>query len=272
MTDISSLPIIRLRPNAAARAIRFGFPWVYDNELVMDRRSRKIDAGTLGILQDADRNDLGLVAINPNSKIVARVLDNDITATINADWFRDKFKRALDMRARLFDRPFYRFIHAESDGLPGVIIDRFDDHFVVQPNAAWADCLLDALVDALVDVTGARVVIKNASGRTRGLEGLDDVSQVVRGDMPSAPIQVPMNGAIYMADLAGGQKTGLFFDQRPNHAFAAGLSKGARVMDVFPMRVGFHWRLLRQGRIMPWRLMARLRRLIWRCKVQLQWA
>jgi 23S rRNA (cytosine1962-C5)-methyltransferase len=247
MTDTAQLSIIRLRPNAAARAIRFGFPWVYDNELVMDRRSRKIEAGTLGILQDADRNDLGLVAINPNSKIVARLLDNDINTTISADWFRDKFQRALDMRARLFDRPFYRLIHAESDGLPGVIIDRFDDHFVVQPNAAWADRLMDALVEALVDVTGARVVIKNASGRTRGLEGLDDVSQVLRGDMPSAPIQVPMNGAIYMADLAGGQKTGLFFDQRPNHAFAADLSKGARVLDVFSHVGGFSLAALAAG-------------------------
>ena len=247
MTDTAQLSIIRLRPNAAARAIRFGFPWVYDNELVMDRRSRKIEAGTLGILQDADRNDLGLVAINPNSKIVARLLDNDINTTISADWFRDKFQRALDMRARLFDRPFYRLIHAESDGLPGVIIDRFEDHFVVQPNAAWADRLMDALVEALVDVTGARVVIKNASGRTRGLEGLDDVSQVLHGDMPSAPIQVPMNGAIYMADLAGGQKTGLFFDQRPNHAFAADLSTGARVLDVFSHVGGFSLAALAAG-------------------------
>ena len=247
MTATAPLPIIRLRPNAAARAIRFGFPWVYDNELVMDRRSRKIDAGTLGILQDADRNDLGLVAINPNSKIVARVLDGDINATIDANWFRGKFRRALDFRARLFDRPFYRLIHAESDGLPGVIIDRFDDHFVVQPNAAWVDRLLDALVDALVEVTGVRVVIKNASGRTRGLEGLDDVPQVLRGDMPSAPIQVPMNGAIYMADLAGGQKTGLFYDQRPNHAFAAGLSKGARVLDVFSHVGGFSLAALAAG-------------------------
>ena len=247
MTDTAPLPIIRLRPNAAARAIRFGFPWVYDNELVMDRRSRKIDAGTLGILQDAERNDLGLVAINPNSKIVARVLDSNINTMIDVDWFRGKFQRALDLRARLFDRPFYRLIHAESDGLPGVIIDRFDDHFVVQPNAAWADRLLDALVDVLVDVTDARVVIKNASGRTRGLEGLDDVSEVLRGDMPSAPIQVPMNRAIYMADLAGGQKTGLFFDQRPNHAFAASLSKGARVLDVFSHVGGFSLAALAAG-------------------------
>ena len=85
MTDTAPLPIIRLRPNAAARAIRFGFPWVYDNELVLDRRSRKIDAGTLGILQDADRNDLGLVAINPNSKIVARLLDSNINMMIDVD-------------------------------------------------------------------------------------------------------------------------------------------------------------------------------------------
>jgi 23S rRNA (cytosine1962-C5)-methyltransferase len=247
MTDTAPLPIIRLRPNAAARAIRFGFPWVYDNELVMDRRSRKIDAGTLGILQDADRDDLGLVAINPNSKIVARVLDGDVNAMIDVDWFRGKIRRAVDLRSRLFDHPFYRLIHAESDGLPGVIIDRFDDHFVVQPNAAWADRLLDALVYALVDVTNARVVIKNASGRTRRLEGLDDVSQVLRGDMPNVPIQVPMNGAIYMADLAGGQKTGLFFDQRPNHAFAAGLSNGARVLDVFSHVGGFSLAALAAG-------------------------
>jgi len=249
MTDTASLPIIRLRPNAAACAIRFGFPWVYDNELVMDRRSRKIEAGCLGILQDADRNDLGLVAINPNSKIVARVLDKDVKATVDVDWFRVKFKHALDMRSRLFDRPFYRLIHAESDGLPGVIIDRFDDHFVVQPNAAWADLLLNDMVDALVDVTGARVVIKNASGRTRGLEGLDDVSQVLRGEMPNDPIQVPMNNAIYMADLAGGQKTGLFFDQRPNHAFAAGLSKDARVLDVISHVGGFSLAALAAGAV-----------------------
>ena len=247
MTDTASLPIIRLRPNAAVRAIRFGFPWVYDNELVMDRRSRNIEAGSLGILQDADRNDLGLVAINPNSKIVARMLDSDVNAIVDISWFKAKFARALDMRSRLFQQPYYRFIHAESDGLPGVVIDRFDDHFVVQPNAAWADRLLDDMVDALVDVTGALIVIKNASGRTRGLEGLDDVSRVLRGDMPTKPIHVPMNGAIYMADLAGGQKTGLFFDQRPNHAFASQLSKGARVLDVFSHVGGFSLAALAAG-------------------------
>ena len=94
---------------------------------------------------------------------------------------------------------------------------------VIQPNAAWADARIDLLAEAAMAVTGASTVLKNASGRARSLEGLDDVSAVLHGDAPEEPIPVPMNGAIYLADVMGGQKTGLFFDQRPNHAFAARL-------------------------------------------------
>ena len=108
-----------------------------------------------------------------------------------------------------------------------------------------------------MDVTGARVVIKNASGRTRGLEGLDDVSQVLRGDMPSAPIQVPMNGAIYMADLAGGRKQDYSLINVPITPLRRAYQKARVFWMSFPMWVGFHWRHLRQVRIMPWRLMAR---------------
>ena len=71
------------------------------------------------------------------------------------------------------------------------------------------------------------------TGRARGLEGLDEKTEVLRGTAPTAPIPVPMNGATYMADVMGGQKTGLFFDQRPNHAFAAGLARDARMLDMF---------------------------------------
>ena len=82
-------------------------------------------------------------------------------------------------------------------------------------------------------------MLKNASGRTRSLEGLDDVSGVLAGSAPDAAVPVLMNGATYMADLTGGQKTGIFYDQRPNHAFAASLSRGARVLDVFAHVGGF---------------------------------
>jgi 23S rRNA (cytosine1962-C5)-methyltransferase len=234
----SPLPVVRLNPKAAAQAIRHGFPWVYDNEIVADRRTRALAPGTLAILEDHDRVAMGLVAVNPNSKLFARMLDRDTGATVDADWFRARVARALALRTRLFDAPFYRLIHAEADGLPGVVVDRFGDTLVVQPNAAWAEARLDSLVEALVAETGVTTVVKNAGGRARTLEGLDDATLALRGAV-EGPVEVRMNGATYLADLLGGQKTGLFYDQRPNHAFAAGLAKGAAVLDVFSHVGGF---------------------------------
>ena len=233
------LPVIRLKPKANARAIRRGAPWVFDNELVMDRRTKALAPGARAVLEDADRSALGVVAVNPRSRIVGRMLDRDAGARIEADWLAARVARALSLRDRLFDAPFYRLVHAEADGLPGVIVDRFGDAAVIQPNAAWADALLEPLTDALVAVTGVDCVLKNASGRGRALEGLDAGDSVLRGTAPDGPLPVRMNGATYMADLTGGQKTGLFYDQRMNHAFAARLAPGARVLDLFSHVGGF---------------------------------
>ncbi|GLO70003.1 SAM-dependent methyltransferase [Phaeobacter inhibens] len=239
---------VKLKPKANARALRHGFPWVYANELVTDRRTRKLAPGTLAVLEDDGMTQMGLVAVNPESKIIARMLDTDPAAEISQDWFETRLSRALALREQLYDAPYYRLVHAESDGLPGVVIDRFGDTCVVQPNAAWAEAHLDALTEALVAVTGVTTVLKNASGRARGLEGLDDVSTALHGTAPEAPVQVTMNGATYMADLTGGQKTGLFYDQRDNHAFAAKLVKpGAKVLDVFSHVGGFGLAMLAAG-------------------------
>lgn len=233
-----SRPVVRLRPKAEARAIRHGFPWVYADELVTDRRTQGLTPGVIATLEDAERRVLGTVTVNPKSKIIARVLDRDAEAVIDRDWLAARLSRALDLRARLFDRPFYRLVHAEADGLPGVIIDRFGDVAVVQPNAAWAEALIGDLCAALGAVTGVTTVIKNGSGRSRGLEGLPEETVILCGGV-EGPVPVEMNGATYMADVLGGQKTGLFFDQRPNHAFAARLARGARVLDVFSHVGGF---------------------------------
>ncbi|MFC0340222.1 RSP_2647 family RNA methyltransferase [Paracoccus niistensis] len=238
MTDARALPVVRLRPKANARAIRHGFPWVYADELVVDRRTRGLAPGAMAVLQDAERGELGVVTVNVNSKIVARVMDQDAGADIDRGWLVARLRRALAMRERLFDAPFYRLVHAEADGLPGTIIDRFGDAAVIQPNAAWADRMLPDLAEALAEVTGVSTIVMNGSGRVRGLEGLDERTEVLTGAVP-APIEVPMNGATYLADLTGGQKTGLFYDQRPNHAFAQRLARGARVLDVFSHVGGF---------------------------------
>lgn len=245
--SLFDLPHVRLKPKSDTRPLRRGFPWVYANDLVTDRRTKALPAGALAVLEDGERNPLGLVAVNTASKLICRMLDTDPAAQVNEAWFAARLSRALELRARLFDAPFYRLVHAEADGLPGVVIDRFGDICVVQPNAAWAEMNIDALVAALASVTGVRTILKNAGGRTRTLEGLDDASGVLLGTAPSEPVPVPMNGATYMADLTGGQKTGLFFDQRPNHAFAARLAQGARVLDVFSHVGGFSLAALANG-------------------------
>lgn len=237
--SLRSVPVVRLKPKAEARAIRHGFPWVYADELVTDRRTQSLAPGALAVLEDGERRALGLVTVNTKSKIIARMLDRDPDAVIDQAWFAERLARALAHRARLYPAPFYRLVHAESDGLPGVVIDRFGDVAVIQPNAAWAEAHLEALVAALVAVTGVATVIKNGSGRARGLEGLAEEMAVIHGPAPEGPLPVPMNGATYMADLMGGQKTGLFFDQRENHAFAARVSRGARVLDLFSHVGGF---------------------------------
>ncbi|MBL9050610.1 MAG: class I SAM-dependent rRNA methyltransferase [Tabrizicola sp.] len=243
MSDVEGqgrgLPVVRLKPKAEARAIRHGFPWVYADELVTDRRTQSLPSGALAVLEDGERRPLGLVTVNVRSKIIARMLDRDPDAVIDQDWFAARISRAMAHRSRIYDKPYYRLIHAEADGLPGVVIDRFGDVAVVQPNAAWAELMLQPLVAAIVAVTGVATVIKNGAGRARGLEGLAEEMAVVHGPAPAGPVEVPMNGAIYAADLLGGQKTGLYFDQRENHAFAARLAKGAKVLDVFSHVGGF---------------------------------
>ncbi len=247
-SSICERPVVRLKPKADARAIRHGHPWVYSSDLVADRRTRALPPGTLAILQDGGRAPLALVAVTPASGIIARVLDRDCTASPDVAWFRSRLARALALRDTLFDTPFYRLVHAEADALPGVVIDRFGDTCVIQPNAAWAEAHIGDLTKALIEVTGVANVLKNASGRARALEGLDAQPAVLHGVAPDAPVPVEMNRATYLGDLTGGQKTGIFFDQRPNHAVAAGLvGPDTRVLDVFSHVGGFALAALVRG-------------------------
>lgn len=238
-------PVIRLKPKIDPRRIRRGFPWVYGNEIVTDRRTRAIEPGAVATLEDHERRPVATVTVNPNSKILARVLDRDPEAEIGRDWIVERVARAADLRKALYDAPFYRLIHAEADGFPGVIVDCFGDTAVIQPNSAWAERHFDLLTEAVTLATGVQGIIKNASGRARALEGLDDVSVDLSG--AAAPVPVPMNGATYIADLLGGQKTGLFYDQRDNHAFVAGLARGTDVLDVFSHVGGFALAALARG-------------------------
>ena len=232
-------PIVRLKQKSSFVSILKGFPWVYDNELVLDRRTKAIMPGSIAALQSAERKPIGVVAFNPTSKISVRILDLDPEAEIDLAWITNKVRHAAEMRDRLYSAPYYRLVHAEADGLPGVVIDRFGDVVVIQPNSAWAEVMFEDICKAVLDVTKVSTILKNTSGRARTLEGLEGDNEIICGKLSKDPVPVTMNGVTYMADLTTGQKTGLFFDQRPNHAFVAGLSKDARVLDMFCHVGGF---------------------------------
>ena len=241
---LTDRPTVKLRPGKGRRLAE-GAPWAFADEIAMDRRTKNLSPGTLVRLVEGDR-PLGLAAFNPASTIAARLLDPDPEAEIGADWFTVRIRHAQALRETLFEAPFHRLIHAEGDALPGIIADRFGDTMVLQPNAAWAERLLEPLSKALLEVTGARNLVVNATSRARRLEGLEEYLEVTHGAV-DAPIPAPMNGATYLADVTTGQKTGLYFDQRPNHAFAARLAKGKRVLDVFTHVGGFALAALAAG-------------------------
>ncbi|MEO1470646.1 MAG: class I SAM-dependent methyltransferase, partial [Pseudomonadota bacterium] len=234
-------PTVKLRPGKGRR-LATGAPWAYADELAMDRRTRALAPGTLARLVEGERV-LGLAAFNPESQIAARLIDTEAEVEVDAAWFAARLSRALARRATLrgvVDPRHCRLVHAEGDGLPGLVIDRFGEAVVIQPNAAWVDRRVDLVVAALdrvLDPAPATIVL-NAQSRVRALEGLETGLEVLRGGA-DAPVEVPMNGAIYLADLTGGQKTGLFYDQRANHAMAARLGAGQRVLDVFAHVGGF---------------------------------
>ena len=243
----SDHPVIRLKPKTNAQRLRHGFPWVYDNELVTDRRTKAIAPGSLAIVQDNGQNTLGLFAVNPNSKIFARKISDDLDCSVDQPWFAQKIAKALSLREALYSQPYYRLIHAEADQLPGLIIDRFADLLVIQPNAAWVDRRLSSLVAALSDVLKPKSIVVNGAGRARVLEGLEDTRYLALGEMPADAIEVAMNGAVYFADVAAGQKTGIFYDQRPNHKFVQDLAQGKSVLDVFCHVGGFGLAAMAKG-------------------------
>lgn len=237
MPNPHDLPRLRVQPGRDAR-LRNGYPWAFSNELIFNADSREVPPGGLVRLEAGDRF-LGIAGLNRHTLIAARILTRDAAEAVDADWFARRLARARDLRDRLFDRPFYRLVHAEADGLPGLICDRYGEVLVAQLNTATMDRLRDAFVAAAERVLAPRaIVFRNDGGGGREIEGLPAEVTVAAGTL-DGPIAVEENGARFPADPLGGQKTGWFFDQRDNRAFAARLARGLDVLDVYAHTGGF---------------------------------
>jgi 23S rRNA (cytosine1962-C5)-methyltransferase len=233
----AKIPMIRLQNGRDKRA-RFGHPWVYSNEIDMTPEVKALPAGTVVRLDAPSSEPLGLGLFNPRSLIAIRMLTRDSKAVVDQAFLADRLTKALALRNALYAKPFYRLVHAEADGLPGLIIDRYGDVLVCQFNTAGMDRLREPLLAALDEVLAPKTIVLRNDSSAREQEGLAQGVEVAKGKLAS-PLKLQENGATFFADLAEGQKTGWFYDQRENRAFMAGLAKGRRVLDVYSYAGGF---------------------------------
>ena len=235
--DPANRPTVRLAAGRSKRA-RGGYPWIFSNEIEMTPEIKALPPGSLVTIEDAGGEKLGVAIFNPHSLIAARFLDRDSSKKIDAEFFAACIERALRLRSTLFEVPFYRLIHAEADGLPGLIIDRYGDVLSVQANSAGMDSLTPLVIEALESVLAPRAIVLANDSPARGQEGLPSEHRLAKGQL-DGPVEIMENGARFLADLAEGQKTGWFFDQRDNRAFMARLAKGRRAIDLYSYAGGF---------------------------------
>ena len=220
------------------RRVRSGHPWAFSNEVLMDAETKAIPAGSLVVMRAPGGQAIGVATFNPHSLIAARMLTSNPEANIDALFLGRRIANAVALRDKLIGVPYYRLIHAEADGLPSVIVDRFGDALVVQVNSAGMDALTPVLLEALEAELSPRTIVLKNDSPVRELEGLKREVTVVKGD-GEGTIELIENGAKFVADLSGGQKTGWFYDQRDNRRFVASLAKDANVLDTYCYSGGF---------------------------------
>lgn len=229
-------PTIRLLPGRDRR-VKAGHPWAFSNEVAMSPAARALPAGSVVRIEGDDGVKHGTWHFNPHSLIAARRLSPDPEAACDAAWFQARLAEALALRDRLFGAPHYRLVHAEADGLPGLVVDRYGDVVALQANTAGMEAATPMIVDALRALIAPRGMVARNDSAVRGLEGLAEETRLLTGDAAGAVVEE--NGLRFPVDLLGGQKTGWFFDQREHRARVARLARGATVLDAFCHTGGF---------------------------------
>jgi 23S rRNA (cytosine1962-C5)-methyltransferase len=229
--NVAQLPALRLKRNEDRR-LHAGHLWIFSNEVDTAQSPLvKFKAGELvRVLAHNDRA-LGLAYVNPNSLIAARVLQT--WKIPDVAWLAARIRTALSLRDRLYPKPYYRLVYGESDGLPGLVIDRYGSACVVQIGTAGMEALKSQIQAALSQVLRCEAVLFKNDSSAREMEGLPSYVETAAGNFDQ-PALVMEDGLQFQAPLAQGQKTGWFFDQAANRrALSKYVRKGARVLDVF---------------------------------------
>lgn len=213
-----------------------GHPWVFSGEV---ERIPTVDMGAIVEVYDAKNRWVGLGYCNPQSNILVRILTRKHEA-IDRDFFRRRLEECLDLRRwTVRDADAYRLVHAEADGMPGLIVDRYQDFLSLQILAGGIEVWRDLLVELLVELTGVKGVFERSDVPVRRLEGLEERTGVLWGEAPPEGLVIQEGPYRLLVDLYGGQKTGFFLDQRPNRLKLGALCQGKTVLNCFSYSGGF---------------------------------
>jgi 23S rRNA (cytosine1962-C5)-methyltransferase len=245
MTAPTLAPRTTLRATVSSRgADRWaaGHPWIYRSDLIDPPDA---PAGAITVTDRAGR-PLGVALYSPQSEIAIRLLDRDPSAPLDAAWWRDRLARALARRAPLESLTnAYRVVHGEADGLPSLIVDRYDRWLVVQLLSAGLEAFRTPIVNALRELLAPEGILARNDTAVRTKEGLGRATELLSGDVPRE-IEVTEHGIHYLAAPWDGQKTGAFLDQRENRVLAGAVARG-RALDCFAYHGSFALHLARNA-------------------------
>lgn len=217
------------------KSLKRRHPWVFSG--AVDRLQGSPGSGETVAVFTRDGEFLAWAGYSPDSQIVARAWSFRETDSIDAAFFQRRIRQAVAARPALAGTNAMRLVHGESDGLPGLVVDRYADTLVVQITTAGAEFWREAIADALIDITGVKNILERSDVDVRELEGLPSKVGVLRGTVVDTPIVIEENGIQLSADLWHGHKTGFYLDQRDNRALTRQLTReyshDAEVLNCF---------------------------------------
>jgi 23S rRNA (cytosine1962-C5)-methyltransferase len=218
------------------RRLRRGHLWIFDNEV--KSMPGDVEPGEAVTVYDSNDKILGSGTVNPKSRIRCRLYARQGEVALNLDYFKRRFRSCRTLRERLGFTDVYRLVHAEADGLPGLVIDRFGDIFTVQHNAVGMDLRKELILQAVDELFSPRTVISMDENPARELEGLP-LQTAWAGEEPPDVAWYEQDGLQWPIDLGEGQKTGAYLDQVRNRQQLARYCRDARVLDAFSYTGGF---------------------------------
>lgn len=207
-----------------------GHPWIYDNEI--EGYDGTFENGDIVEVFNCKGIFIGKGYANRNSKIAVRIMTRNADEAIDKNFFRNALKNAWEYRKKVIDTSSCRFVFGEADFLPGLIIDKYEDYYVIQSLSLGIDRYKDIIVELLKDEYGAKGIYERSDVKVRELEGMQQTKGFLTAPFDTN-VQITENGVKYYVDIAEGQKTGFFLDQKENRAAIHKICKDAEVLDCF---------------------------------------